>query len=125
MKNKAELKDIKIRAETKRQLDELRHLGQSYDGVIRELEEMAKALQFELEKSKDDQERMDNEWQLTLKKYGDAKEFKKQEWQQELAASAERTKIMKAQSYVLGRIVNRMIRVKGNESKRANDKGKI
>jgi len=106
MKNKAELKDIKIRKETKRQLDELRHLGQSYDGVIRELEEMAKAGQFELKKLRDDQERMDKEWELKLRKWDDAKEFKKQEWKQALAASAERTKIMKAQLYILGRIIN-------------------
>lgn len=37
MKNKVELKDIRIRKETKERLDKLKHLGQSYDGVINEL----------------------------------------------------------------------------------------
>lgn len=37
MKNKVELKDIRIRKETKEQLDKLKHAGQSYDGIIREL----------------------------------------------------------------------------------------
>lgn len=37
MKNKVELKDIRIRKETKERLDKLRHIGQSYDGVITEL----------------------------------------------------------------------------------------
>lgn len=80
-----------------------------------QLQQMQTDLQIRLANMEDDRSRRDKEWQLSLMKYNDEKASNQQRLQQEIAASNERTQLMKGGLDTLGRIAGKAMVEGGGE----------